>query len=209
LKKSLLILPLVLLASALALSACGGGSSSSSSSSSSSGGGEDAAIEGAIETSATSSDPSKCSEAQTQSFNETETGTTGKESLEACEEAAPGEEGALAESVTVSSIEIEGEEGAAAVAVEGGSLGGQTIAAGLQKEGEDWKVDSFFAFIKYDPASLAEGLEEALGEQEGVSPEVAACVGEGVEEMTEEEAELLVFEKENEGFEEIFAACNG
>ena len=98
---------------------------------------------------------------------------------------------------------------AAAVAVEGGSLGGQTIAAGLQKEGEDWKVDSFFAFIKYDPASLAEGLEEALGEQEGVSPEVAACVGEGVEEMTEEEAELLVFEKENEGFEEIFAACNG
>ena len=203
-KKSLLILPLVLLASALALSACGGGGSSSSS-----GGGEDAAIEGAIETSATSSDPSKCSEVQTQSFNETETGTTGKESLEACEEAAPGEEGALAESVTVSSIEIEGEEGAAAVAVEGGSLGGQTIAAGLQKEGEDWKVDSFFAFIKYDPASLAEGLEEALGEQEGVSPEVAACVGEGVEEMTEEEAELLVFEKENEGFEEIFAACNG
>ena len=203
-KKSLLILPLVLLASALALSACGGGGSSSSS-----GGGEDAAIEGAIETSATSSDPSKCSEVQTQSFNETETGTTGKESLEACEEAAPDEEGALAESVTVSSIEIEGEEGAAAVAVEGGSLGGQTIAAGLQKEGEDWKVDSFFAFIKYDPASLAEGLEEALGEQEGVSPEVAACVGEGVEEMTEEEAELLVFEKENEGFEEIFAACNG
>ena len=203
-KKSLLILPLVLFASALALSACGGGGSSSSS-----GGGEDAAIESAIETSATSSDPSKCSEVQTQSFNETETGTTGKKSLEACEEAAPDEEGALAESVTVSSIEIEGEEGAAAVAVEGGSLGGQTIAAGLQKEGEDWKVDSFFAFIKYDPASLAEGLEEALGEQEGVSPEVAACVGEGVEEMTEEEAELLVFEKENEGFEEIFAACNG
>src|ERR1700709_697707 len=95
-KNALLILPLVLLASALALSACGGGSSSSSSSS---GGGEDAAIEGAIETSATSSDPSKCSEVQTQSFNETETGKTGEESLEACEEAAPGEEGALAESV--------------------------------------------------------------------------------------------------------------
>ena len=114
-------------------------------------------IEGAIETSATSSDPSKCSEVQTQSFNETETGKTGKASLEACEEETPEEEGELAESVTVSSIEVEGEEGAAAVAVEGGSLGGQTIAAGLQKEGEDWKVDSFFAFIKYDPASLRRG----------------------------------------------------
>jgi hypothetical protein len=202
-KKSLLILPLVLLASALALSACGGGSSSSSSS----GGGEDAAVERAIETSATSSDPSKCSEVQTQSFNETETGTTGKKSLEACEERAPEEEAELAESVTVSNIELEGDEGAAAVAVEGGSLGGQVVAAGLQKEGEDWKVDAFFAFIKYDPASLAEGLEVVLAEQEGVSPELAACAAEGVEEMTEEEAEQLVFEKENEGFEEIFAAC--
>jgi hypothetical protein len=90
--------------------------------------------------------------------------------------------------VTVSNIEVEGEEGAAAVAVEGGSLGGQTVAAGLQKEGEDWKVDSFFAFIKYDPASLAGALEESLAEQEGVSSGLAACVAEGVEEMTEEEA---------------------
>ena len=203
-KKSLLVLPLVLLASALALSACGGGSSSASS-----GGGEDAAIEEAIETSATSADPSKCSEVQTQSFNETETGTTGEESLEACEEAAAEEEAEVAESVTVSDIEIEGEEGAAAVAVEGGSLGGQIVAAGLQKEDGDWKVDSFFAFIKYDPASLAGALEETLAEQEGVSAELAACVAGGVEEMTEEEAEMMVFEKENEGFEEILAACKG
>ncbi len=192
----------MLLASALALSACGGGSSSSS------GGGEDAAIEGAIETSATSSDPSKCSEVQTQSFNETESGKTGEASLEACEEGAPEEEGQLAESVTVSNIEIEGEEAAAAVAIEGGSLGGQTIAAGLQKEGEDWKVDSFFAFIKYDPAKFAEAVEETVVEQEGASPELAACVAEGVEEMSEEEVELVVFEKENEGLEEILAACN-
>jgi hypothetical protein len=169
--------------------------------------GEDAAIEGAIETAATSSDPSKCSEAQTQSFNETESGKTGEASLEACEEAAPDEEGELAESVTVSDIEVEGEEGAAAVAIEGGSLNGQTVAAGLQKEGEDWKVDSFFAFIKYDPASFGEAFEETLGEQQGVSPELAACAAEGVAEMTEEEAEMLVFEKENEGFEEIYAAC--
>jgi hypothetical protein len=144
-----------------------------------------------------------------QSFNETETSTTGEESLEACEEEVPDEEGELAESVTVSDIEVEGGEGAAAVVVEGGALGGQTVAAGLKKEGEDWKVDAFFAFIKYDPASLAEALEETLAEREGVSRELAACVAEGVEEMTEEEAELMVFEKEIEGFEEILAACKG
>lgn len=198
------MLPLVLVASALALSACGGGGSSSSS-----GGSEDAAIEEAIEISATSSDPSKCSEAQTQSFNETETGKTGEESLEACEEEAPEEEGVLAESVTVSDIETEAGEGAAAVAVEGGSLGGQVVAAGLQKEGGDWKVDAFFGFVKYDPASLAEAVEETLEEQEGVSSELAACTAEGVEEMTKGEAESMVFEKENEGLEEILAACKG
>jgi hypothetical protein len=203
LKKSLLILPLVLLASALALSACGGGSSTAAS-----GGGDDAAIEGAIETAATSSDPSKCSEVQTQSFNETETGTTGAKSLEACEEAAEEEETELAESVTVSSIEVEGEEAAAAAAFEGGALGGQIVATGLQEEDGDWKVDAFFAFIKYDPASLAASLESTLAEEEGISPELAACVAEGVEELTEEEVEMIFFEKEEEGFEEIVAACN-
>lgn len=201
-KKSLLILPLVLLASALALSACGGGSSTAS------GGGDDAAIEGAIETAATSSDPSKCSEVQTQSYNETETGTTGAKSLEACEEAAEEEETELAESVTVSNIEVEGEEAAAAAAFEGGALGGQVVATGLQEEDGDWKVDSFFAFIKYDPASLAASLESTLAEEGGISPELAACVAEGVEELTEEEVEMIFFEKEEEGFEEIVAACN-
>jgi hypothetical protein len=202
LKKSTLILPLVLFASALALSACGGGSSSS-------GEGDDAAVENAIETSVTSSDPSKCSEVQTQSFNETETGTKGAKSLQACEEATEHEASQLAESVTVSNIELEGDEGAAAAAVEGGALGGQVVATGLQKEDGDWKVDAFFAFLKYDPASLAAGLEEALAEQEGFSSELAACVAGGVEEMAKGEAEAMVFGKENEGFEEILAACKG
>jgi hypothetical protein len=199
----MLLLPFVLLISALALSACGGGGSSSSS-----GGGDDAAIEGAIETAATSSDPSKCSEVQTQSFNETETGTTGAKSLEACEEAAEEEETELAESVTVSNIEVEGEEAAAAAAFEGGALGGQVVATGLQEEDGDWKVDAFFAFIKYDPASLAASLESTLAGGEGISPELAACVAEGVEELSEEEVEMIFFEKEEEGFEEIVAACN-
>jgi hypothetical protein len=40
-----------------------------------SGRGEEAAIEEAIKTSATGSDPSKCSEVQTEAFNEAETGS--------------------------------------------------------------------------------------------------------------------------------------
>lgn len=201
-KKSLLILPLVLLASALALTACGGGGSSSS------GGGEEAAIEETIETSATSSDPAKCSENQTQTFNETETGKTGKAALEACEEEAEEDAEVPAESVTVSQIEIEGEEAAAEVEIEGGALGGQSVAVGLQKEEGQWKLDAFVGFTQYDPAGIAATLEEKLQEEEGISPELAACVAEGVEGMSQDEAGEMVFEKNTEVLEPIVAECN-
>ncbi len=200
-KKSLLILPLVLLASALALTACGGGSSSSGSD-------EEAAIEEAIETSATSPDPSKCTEVQTESFNETETGKTGAAALKACEEEVEAGEG-QAESVTVSNVEVQGEGAIAVVEVEGSPLDGQVVGVTLEKEEGDWKLDSFTGFVKYDPEGIASAIEGRLGEEEGWSSEQVACVGEGVEEMTEAEAEAMVFEKEGEGIEEIAAACKG
>jgi hypothetical protein len=199
-KKSLLILPLVLLASALALTACGGGGSSSS------GGGEETAIEEAIETAATSSDPSKCSEVQTEAFNETETGKTGEAALKTCEkEVEEGEE--QAESVTVTNIEIEGEGAAAIVEIEGSPLNGQVIGVTLEKEEGDWKLDGFMGFVKYDPEGIASAIEKGLEKEEGVSAELPACVAEGVEEMSEEEAEAMIFEKSQEGLEEIIAAC--
>jgi hypothetical protein len=204
-KKSLLMLPIVLIAMAMALTACGGGSSSSSSS----GGDEDAAIEEAIETSATGTDPSKCSEVQTEIFNETETGKSGAAALKTCEEEVEDESSEPAESVTVTNVEIvEGTGAAAEVEIEGSALGGQTVAVALEKEEGDWKVDGFMGFTKYDPASLAVSLEEKLGEEEGVSSELAACIAEGVEELPEAEVEAMVFEKEEEGLEEILGACN-
>jgi hypothetical protein len=202
-KKSLLILPLVLLASALALTACGGGSSSSS------GGSDDeTAIEEAIETAATSSDPSKCTEVQTEFFNETETGKTGAAALKTCEqEVAEGDD--QAESVNVSQVEVEGEGAAAVAEIEGSALGGQTIAVAMEKEEGAWKVDGFMGFMKYDPEALGSSLEELLNEEEGADPAKVTCVAEGVEEMSEEEAEAMVFEKNEEGLEEILAGCNG
>jgi hypothetical protein len=201
-KKSLLILPLVLLASALALTACGGGSSSSS------GGSDDeTAIEEAIETAATSSDPAKCTEVQTEYFNETETGKTGAAALKTCEkEVEEGDD--QAESVNVSQIEVEGEGAAAVAEIEGSALGGQTIAVAMEKEEGAWKVDGFMGFMKYDPEALGSSLETLLNEEEGADPAKVTCVAEGVEAMTEEEAEAMVFEKDNKGVEEIATACS-
>lgn len=199
-KKSLLILPLVLLA-ALALSACGGGGSSSS------GGGEETAIEEAIETAATSSDPSKCTEVQTEAFNEAETGTSGSGALKACEEEVE-EESEPAESVNVSNISESGETATAEVEIEGGALDGQSVELGLADEGGAWKLNEFLGFTKYDAAGIASFLEGKLNEEEGVEPALAKCVAEGVEGMSEQEAEAMVFEKNQEGLEEIATACN-
>lgn len=201
-KKSLLILPLVLLASALALAACGGGSSTSGG-----GGTDDAAIEEAIETAATSTDPSKCSEVQTQNFNETESGKTGTAALKACEEEV--EEGEdQAESVTVTNIEEVEEGTAAAVAeVEGSVMNGQAVAVVLKEEEGAWKLDEFMGFANFDPKALGAALEELLNEEEGADPTKVACVAKGVEGMSEEEAEAMIFEKDEEGIEEVIAGC--
>jgi hypothetical protein len=199
-KKSLVMLPIALIAMAMALTACGGGSSSSS------GGGEETAIEEAIETSATSTDPSKCSEVQTEAFNEAETGETGAAALKTCEEEVEaGDE--PAESVTVSNVEIEGESATAQVEVEGGPLDGQGVELELADEG-GWKLNEFVALTNYEGAELAEVLEESLNEEEGVSPALAKCVAEGVAEMSKQEAEAMIFEKSSEGVEEIAGACN-
>lgn len=200
-KKSLLILPLVLLASALALSACGGGSSSS-------GGGEEAAIKKAIETSATSTDPSKCSEVQTEAFNEADTGTSGSGALKACETEVEEGESEPAESVNVSNVSESGETATAEVEIEGGSLAGQAVEIGLTNEEGAWKLNEFLGFTNYDAAGIASFLEEKLNEEEGVEPALAKCVSEGVEKMSQQDAEAMIFEKNDEGLEEIANACN-
>jgi hypothetical protein len=194
------MLPIALIVLAIGLTACGGGSSSS-------GGGEETAIEEAIETAATSSNPSKCSEVQTEAFNESETGTTGAGSLKACEEEAEAES-EPAEAVTVSNIAESGETATAEVEIEGGSLDGQSIELELAKEEGGWKLNEFLGFTKYDAAGLASFLKEKLNEEEGIEPSLAKCVAEGVEEMSQKEAEVMVFEKNNEGVEEIAKSCN-
>jgi hypothetical protein len=200
LKKSLLILPLVLLAAALALSACGGGSSSSS------GGGDETAIAEAIENSATSVSPSKCTEFQTEEFNEQDQSVSGKGALKACEENVEENE-TPAESVDVSNIKVNGETATAEAAVNGSALNGQTIEVEVAEEEGAWKLNQFLGFTKFDGAALGEGLEEEFEAQGGVSPKLAKCVSEGFAEASQEEAESLIFEGNTEGIEKLAEKC--
>jgi hypothetical protein len=202
-KRSLLVLPFLLIAAALALSACGGGGGSSSRS----GGNEEAAIEEAVEKSATTNDPSKCTELQTQAFNEQEKATSGKEATEICEEEA--EEGeSPAESVDVSNIKVDGETATADAEIHGSALNGQTVALELQNEEGDWKLNEFVKFAKFDATTLGESFEKEFTAAEGeVSPGLAKCIYEGIGKLSQEEAEAVAFEGDLEIVESMVGNC--
>jgi hypothetical protein len=200
LKKSLLILPLVLLASALALTACGGGSSSSSDD-------EVAAIEEAVEKSATTDDPSKCTELQTQAFNEQELATSGKDATKVCEEEAEAQE-SPAKSVDVSNVKVDGEKATVDAEVHGSVLDGQTIEIELLNEDGDWKLNQFLQFTKFDAKRLGESFEkEFTATNEEIKPGLAKCISEGIGKLSQKEAEEVAFEGKVEIIEAMLGNC--
>jgi hypothetical protein len=199
-KKTLFMLPLILIAGALALTACGGGSSSSG------GSDDEAAIEATIEKSATSSDPSKCTDLQTEAFNAQDQNASPKEATKVCEESAEANE-TPAETINVSDIKVDGETATANAEIEGSALNGQSVEIELAKEEGDWKLNKFLGFAKYDGEGLAAAFEEEVGKQEGITPGLAKCLAEGIAKMSQPEAEALAFEGSTEGIESLVKTC--
>lgn len=193
-KRHLLLIS-ALLVSALALVACG-----------SSGSSDESEIEEAIETSATTSDPSNCTKLETLSFSEQSSGESGKAATEACEEEAKDPEG-KAESVEVSEVEVEGEKATATAAISGGSLEGQTVSIALVEEDGQWKLDQITGFVKLDQGQLANVFAEQLEGNKEIEPEVGACIVEGIEEATKEEAEEFVLDPTNQALGELAESC--
>lgn len=195
-KKSHLVVPCLLLLSALAFSACGGSGSS-----------DESKIEEAIETAATGTEPSKCTEVETQAFVEQNTATSGPAAVKECEKEASKAEN-NAESVTVSNVEVENEEATADVAVTGSSFDGQTLEVALVEEEGQWKLNEFAGFAKLDKAKLVESLEEEFAKSGEVSKSLTACIAEGLEESSQPEIEELILSGSSEGFEELAKECS-
>jgi len=198
-KRPLLLLVLPVLA-ALALSACGGGGSSTS------GGDEEGAIVAAIEKSATTSDPSKCTEFQTQAFNEQEKATSGKEATEVCEEEAEQQE-SPAKSVDVSEVNIDGETATAEAAIGGSALDGQTVELELVKEDGDWKLNQFLQFTKFNAKRLAKSFEKEALASEELPKDLATCISAGIGKLEQKEAEAVAFSGDLTIIESIAGSC--
>ncbi len=191
-----LLLPCILILSALALAACG-----------SSGNSDESKVEEVIETSATSTDPADCTKLQTQKFVEQTTQENGKAALKSCEEEAEKEEGS--ESAKVSNVEVEGSSATADVALTGGGFDGQTVEVALVKEGDQWKLNEVTKFVKLDQAKLVETFEREFSKPSSeLSPKLAACFTEAFEEASQAEVEELLLSGSTEALEEVAVHCS-
>lgn len=193
-RKRLLLLPCILILSALAFAACG------------SGGGDEGEVEEVIETSATSNDPADCKKLNTQQFMEQTTQESGKTAVKKCEEEA--KEGEGAKSVSVSAVEVDGSDATAEAALSGGNLDGQTLEVALVKDGDQWKLDEVVEFTKFNQAKLVEVLEEGLSEPGSeIDPKFAACVIDAFKQGSQAEVEDLLFGGSSGTLEKVFEAC--
>jgi hypothetical protein len=194
--KSILVPLALLVLAALTITACGGGGSSD----------EDKITE-VIEKSATTTDPSNCTELETQRFDEQNSQQKGKAAVKACEEEAKaGEE--QAEGAKVSNVSVNGEKATAEVEFEGGSLGAQALEVALVQEGGDWKLDQIEGFANYDGKALGEAFEKEFEENpEGLNKEQATCIAGKVAEASQAEAEELFFSGSSKPIVELAEGC--
>jgi len=193
--KRLLLLPCLLVLSALVIAACG------------SGGNEESKVEEAIETAATTTNPADCAKSQTQKFMEQTSSESGKASLKGCEEEAEKEENA--ESVEISNVEVDGSNATAEVVLVGGkSLEGQALEVALIKDGDQWKLNEVVKFTKFDRTKLIESFEREIEKSGEASSKFAACFIEAFKQANQAEVEELLFSGSGKGFEEIAKECS-
>ena len=182
---------------ALALAACGGSGGSS----------DESQIEEAIETSATTADPTNCTKFETLNFAEQGSNTEGQKAVVECEKEAKNTE-SNAKSVTVSKVEVEGSKATANAAVTGGGFDGQTVEIALVKEGEQWKLDEITGFAKLDQAKVVAALAEQFEKSGEVEASIATCIEEGFEEASQPEIEELLLSGSPEPIEELAKECS-
>jgi hypothetical protein len=196
LKKRHLLLPCLLIVSALALVACGSSGSSAESE-----------IEEAIETSATSGDPANCTKLETANFVEQSTSESGKEATKTCEEEAKKDPETRAESVEVTDVEVDGSKATANAALSGGAFDGQTLSVALVEEEGGWKLDELTGFAKFDQGAIAKVFETQLKKSGELNSEQTSCIVEGIEKLPQAELEETILNGNSTPIEELAEGC--
>lgn len=210
---AVLLVPCLLLFSALAFAACGGGDDTTDSTAAESTSAEstseptqdESEIESTIVAALTSEEPSKCTEFLTQNFLDQTAEATGKAAREECEEEAP-DQSDDPEEIEVTEIAVDGADATATVGFVGSSLDGQHVEVALVED-EGWKLDELISLVDLDKDALASAFEEALEEAGGEGAEQASCFGDAIRGAEDSVVEELVLEQSQSAAEELASAC--
>jgi hypothetical protein len=198
-KPRLTIAIIAALSLALSASACGGDDDSSE---------DEAQITDAIEQAATADTAEACTSVQTQAFTEQTEFATGEAAVTTCEQDA-GNGDKAADTVEVSSIEIDGDTATAEVAFTGAGLDGQVLAVSLLKEGDQWKLDSLDEFINFDKASFANTLVAGAEADSEVPPQVVDCIRSALDQASEEQLQTAYLSGDEQQLVALFGPCFG
>lgn len=190
----------VLLAVAAAsLAGCGGNG----------GEGPEAAVEATLVAAGTSGDPADCARLHTQRFLDERSLEPGEAAIVNCELETVASQDAVAETVTVSGVDLDGEAASADAAFRGGNLDGQRISFALVEESGLWKVDAIVAFVRFDREGLLEAISAEMVELAKESGEAgaAACALGWFEGRDDATLEATVTEPDPGALLELFEAC--
>ncbi len=175
-----LLVPALLAASVLALSACGGSGDSES---------DEEQIMTTITTAVVSKDPADCEKLTTQAFMEQTSSVTGKEAVKTCEEEAKDGTGDP-KKATVTKVTVNGSKATADVAFVGGDLGGQKLEMALVEEDGAWKVDKIERFVVLNKGALIHTYALGLAKSE-LSSSQTSCILDGIRSSSRAELEKL------------------
>jgi hypothetical protein len=190
-----LLLPVLLIVSALALAACGGGES------------DEAQIEDVVVTAATSTDPADCEALSTLAFMEQTEIEQGQAAVESCEEGAENTSDNPDE-VTVTNVKVNGSDATADAAFVGGSFDGQTLTVALIQEDGDWKLNQVEDFAEFDKEKLLEAFRGQLVAEPNPLPESQAdCMVSRLDGESDEEIQELLIGGEQAPLIALFESC--
>jgi hypothetical protein len=195
-RRLVLVLPTLL--AAIAIGACGGGS-----------GAEVEEVTATIEESVFSRDPATCRELYTPALLEQSYDRQGEQALRACEEETVSPSSPQPDRITVSRVEIDGDDATAGVSLVGSVLDGQTVSFALIRDADVWKLDRLLGFVGFDREKALFGLgREWLRQAETrAHAEAAACALRQIEGLSTQGLEQFFIESDQEEFEDLVRIC--
>lgn len=189
-----LTLPFVSLALAMSLVACGGSED------------DEGKIVAVIEASAKSTDPADCKALVTQAFLEQTQQSEGPDALRNCEEDAE-EPANDPKEVDVSSVEVDGRRATANARFLGGSFDGQVLSLALIEGRGGWRLDAITGFAEFHQRRLLRSLRRGLETDSGFSADIAACIGDALEKLSQPRLEAVAIGGSPLPIEKIVEGC--